>query len=39
METITVNGLGGGGIGGKVYGEMRVQSIRDMGIDICPSVS
>ncbi len=39
MEIITVTGWGGGGIGRKVYGEMRVQSIRDMGIDICPSVS
>ncbi len=38
MEIITVNWWGGGGIGGKVYGEMRVQSIRDMGKDFCPIV-
>ncbi len=38
MEIITVNGLGGGGIGGKVYGEMRVQSMRGLGKDFCPNV-
>ncbi len=38
MEIRTVNGWGGGGIGGNVYEEMRVQSIRDMGKDFCPIV-
>ncbi len=38
MEIITFNGWGGGGIGGKVYGEMRAQSVRDMGKDFCPIV-
>ncbi len=34
MEIINVTGWGGGGKGGKVYGEMRVQSMRHTGKEL-----